>query len=1413
MNKLLLFFLSSMVWQMAQAQNVGINTTGATPAASAMLDIAAANKGLLIPRVVLTGTNSAGPVTSPAISLLVFNTATAGIVPNNVIPGYYYWNGVAWIAFTNSSPASTAWALGGNTGIALTSFVGTGDDKALVFKSNNLSFLEFASRGTLGLTQAFADYDDAAEKVTYVRSALQFEAASASFYKPKMWTDINGNFRVKGSSAGTDYFEFGSTGATNSGGFEFVIGDDGDEPIIFKSYNFTTGMSEIMRLQNGRMSVGSNAFDATNPEKLLIDAGATSSYNLMTGKGSIDNYLQINVKNSSTGGSASSDVVASANNGSETVNFIDMGVNSSGYSNTSLPVLAGANTTYLYSTGNDFVIGNATAAKPIRFFTGGTANTNERMRINGAGMIGIANLAPSQALDVTGNFRLSGAFMPNNLAGTAGTILQSNGAGIAATWVTPGSIASATSWTLGGNAVAANQNLGTTANFPLPFITNNTEKMRLLPTGGLAIGATTLDATNPEKLLINAGTTTSYNLIGAKGSIDSYLQVNVQNQSTGAAASADIVATANNGSETVNFIDLGINSSGYSSTGVLGGANNAYLYSTGNDFVIGNATAARNLLFFTGGSAIANERMRINGTGLVGIGNNAPSERLDVTGNFKLSGAFMPNNLAGTAGTILQSNGAGIAATWVTPGSIASATSWTLGGNAVAANQNLGTTANFPLPFITNNTEKMRLLPTGGLAIGATTLDATNPEKLLINAGTTTSYNLIGAKGSIDSYLQVNVQNQSTGAAASADIVATANNGSETVNFIDLGINSSGYSSTGVLGGANNAYLYSTGNDFVIGNATAARNLLFFTGGSAIANERMRINGTGLVGIGNNAPSERLDVTGNFKLSGAFMPNNLAGTAGTILQSNGAGIAATWVTPGSIASATSWTLGGNAVAANQNLGTTANFPLPFITNNTEKMRLLPTGGLAIGATTLDATNPEKLLINAGTTTSYNLIGAKGSIDSYLQVNVQNQSTGAAASADIVATANNGSETVNFIDLGINSSGYSSTGVLGGANNAYLYSTGNDFVIGNATAARNLLFFTGGSAIANERMRINGTGLVGIGNNAPSERLDVTGNFKLSGAFMPNNLAGTAGTILQSNGAGIAATWVTPGSIASATSWTLGGNAVAANQNLGTTANFPLPFITNNTEKMRLLPTGGLAIGATTLDATNPEKLLINAGTTTSYNLIGAKGSINSYLQVNVQNQSTGAAASSDIIATANNGSETVNFIDLGINSSGYSSTGVLGGANNAYLYSTGNDFVIGNATVAKNLAFFTGGTASTNERMRIDGNGNVGIGTSTVANSTLSINGSLTVAVKLNPGTYTLLATDHVIINTGIAVTWTIPAASSCTGRIYRLINQGTGSVTLSQNVTTANAVTSTVLLAASNYEIISDGTVWRKIN
>jgi hypothetical protein len=106
-----------LVFLSGKAQT-GIGTT--TPSPSAKLEVASTNQGFLPPRIALTATNAASPVTSPAIGLLVYNTATTGTAPNNVAPGYYFWNGTAWVAILGNITTSSI--SGNGTTTTLTNF-------------------------------------------------------------------------------------------------------------------------------------------------------------------------------------------------------------------------------------------------------------------------------------------------------------------------------------------------------------------------------------------------------------------------------------------------------------------------------------------------------------------------------------------------------------------------------------------------------------------------------------------------------------------------------------------------------------------------------------------------------------------------------------------------------------------------------------------------------------------------------------------------------------------------------------------------------------------------------------------------------------------------------------------------------------------------------------------------------------------------------------------------------------------------------------------------------------------------------------------------------------------------------------------------------------------------------------------
>lgn len=126
--------IAVMALMLSQANSfaqVGIGTT--TP--NAALEITSTNDGLLIPRISLSATNIA-TITTPTASEMVYNTNTSAVGPNQVTPGFYYWDGALWIRITTGNTSD--WSLLGNSGTtAGTNFLGTTDAQDLRFKTNS----------------------------------------------------------------------------------------------------------------------------------------------------------------------------------------------------------------------------------------------------------------------------------------------------------------------------------------------------------------------------------------------------------------------------------------------------------------------------------------------------------------------------------------------------------------------------------------------------------------------------------------------------------------------------------------------------------------------------------------------------------------------------------------------------------------------------------------------------------------------------------------------------------------------------------------------------------------------------------------------------------------------------------------------------------------------------------------------------------------------------------------------------------------------------------------------------------------------------------------------------------------------------------------------------------------------------
>ncbi|OAZ05179.1 beta strand repeat-containing protein [Flavobacterium succinicans] len=280
-------------------------------------------------------------------------------------------------------------------------------------------------------------------------------------------------------------------------------------------------------------------------------------------------------------------------------------------------------------------------------------------------------------------------------------------------------------------------------------------------------------------------------------------------------------------------------------------------FSRVGDIVVASPTSASAgagvLRFLTSTNAEAGgtitEKMRVHSNGFVGIGTSTPVSKLHVNSE-TTEVARLVTSLTGTnyAG-IGIGNGAGV---------------W----GKIASGEGKFQIRNFSTDAVIMNAE----LGTGNVGIGTTT----PASRLDVNAGVTTANTVVNATGSVNDFLQYNVQNTSTGTQAQSGYSATANNGSATTGFAWMGINNSNFNFPTAynIGGANDVSFVGSGQDLYLANANNTKSIIFSTGTAATPffNERMRILNNGNVGIGTSAPSQRLTIAGT---------NNQPATTGT----------------------------------------------------------------------------------------------------------------------------------------------------------------------------------------------------------------------------------------------------------------------------------------------------------------------------------------------------------------------------------------------------------------------------------------------------------------------------------------------------------------------------------------------------
>ncbi len=145
-----IFIIVALVAGLMVSAQVKIGDNVGTINANSILELESSNKGVLFPRVTLTGTTDATTVGTQIAGMTVYNTATI----SDVSPGMYTSNGTKWVRLGTSTTART-------NQVATSSYDWTNSGAGLV------KFYEFTSgTGPINLPSA-ATYID---QIIYVRN-------------------------------------------------------------------------------------------------------------------------------------------------------------------------------------------------------------------------------------------------------------------------------------------------------------------------------------------------------------------------------------------------------------------------------------------------------------------------------------------------------------------------------------------------------------------------------------------------------------------------------------------------------------------------------------------------------------------------------------------------------------------------------------------------------------------------------------------------------------------------------------------------------------------------------------------------------------------------------------------------------------------------------------------------------------------------------------------------------------------------------------------------------------------------------------------------------------------------------------------------------------------------------------------
>jgi hypothetical protein len=551
------------------------------------------------------------------------------------------------------------------------------------------------------------------------------------------------------------------------------------------------------------------------------------------------------------------------------------------------------------------------------------------------------------------------------------------------------------------------------------LVTAGSERMRITSAGNVGIGTTSPDA----KLNITAGDNGAALLLEAENSNNLWKNITfktyvTESQAANFSAGSHIYTTSPGGATTWPFTEYGA------------------LVIEGRD----NANGGIALRTGTGNGQIT--RIAIKESGNVGIGTTSPTHLL----------------------TLETASSPGLKIKDTTQGA-------TLLAFSQDSNSHIGTYSSHPLVLDTNSSERMRITSAGNVGIGTTSpsglLDVSNGTNSIFieSGGTYPELNAdvvlrigqrteIWGDGTGRHYLDVRDPN------GNQNIKLNGEGNSFFSNNLGIGTTSPG-AKLEVRSGVGKQLRLSTGATtyWELGRSTS-------TGDFEITEDSgdtyfLIDKDNGNVGIGTTSPSQKLHVSGNARVTGAYYDsNNSPGTANQVLISTVTG--------------TDWVDGSAIPGVPDGSGTAGKIVMWQDSDTLTDSKITQTAGSETNYVDIDFANVEDLTITGDSSFSTFTVNA---FDAVNFSNIENNFN--VGSGDLsIATGDNsmslGTTTANSDTLTV---GYTST-------------------------------------------RFIGSGNVGIGTTSPSQKLHVAGNARITGAlYDSNNSPGTSNQILSSTVSG------------------------------------------------------------------------------------------------------------------------------------------------------------------------------------------------------------------------------------------------------------------------------------------------------